>query len=1513
MPPRREVAKVAKSDGIALPLMLSAASEASLVECARVLGAYLRQEQAKLDLTDVAFTLNERRRSFKFSASIEAGSIEHAAHLLESLGPEAAFKSPQEDAKPVVFLFSGQYDNKVGLDRSFYDHVPAFRFHIDAVDSEIQALGYPSILPAIFETQSLDNIVTLQCSIFAMQYACAQCWMDAGLRPSAIVGHSLGELTALAVCGALCLADALKLVAARASLIKTKVGPENGAMLALSSCSLQEFEHLSSLLQQQQPPYELEIACYNAPTALVVAGTTAAINAAENLLRAEPRLQPVRVRRLATTHAFHSALMDPILTDLTAVAQSLEWHDPKVPLEVSAPEPLQTIGEYSPSRHARDAVFFSDAIRRVEDRTGGSAVWLEAGVDTPVVPMASKAVRHPEAHTFLAMKTLGIPRATDFIAVVVSRLRRSGVFASHWRVMPHAKAGLECKPVWLPPYQFEPTRHWLPNVDRVVEMQQAMSSNPPAAALDEGTVRAPPPPKLVTRRNDTAAGAGAAQFIINTKSERYRKLVGGHAVRSRALCPASMYMECVTMALQLLLEGSRDDLLGEGASLIFEDLTISAPLGIEADGEVVLQLESAASGHAWKFAVRTQLGGGLSAKPKATAHANGVIAAATAAPSPGFDAFQRLVSGPMARIEGGDNDAERLMSKRAYSLFGRVVDYAPHFKAIRSVTLSEQEAVAAIRLPDEQPGRDETTAWKICDTVAVDAFIQVVGLLMNSDDSVAADEVVVMVGQDRVVLSPAARMHDPPEDWRVYARFGYGENRQPIGDVFVCTTQGDLVAIFTGCRFTKLPISKLEKMLDLASRQSAPPPQSTVVPAQALAPSSHTLIAADSSRASMTTEGTGTSTPETCASSPPAQGNGELLLALRDMIAEYTGIRGSDTPDDKMLAELGVDSLASVELVGELSSKFGIDISAEDLGESTLRDLFRHLSGIQSPPIPISLAPAPGIPQAPVTDAAGSSESGQRFQKFLQILTEVTGVNPEDVKLADQLAELGVDSLSSIDLKQELEDQLQARLDDFAVDDTVESLLGRLGIAGPGSAQQDAPSGGILASTGQVGNSSAIWNQEEGTVILENPFQVLRASDAHFNSSAQKNHFVRYWSDVAPSQSELMLAYITEAFATLGVDLTRASPGDGLAQLPYLRPKYDKLVTRLWEILQAEGYVSIDRAGGITRCNRAVDGRPSAQLQAAFEARFPGYKDEACLMSLTGPKLAACLSGQLDAVSLMFGNPASMKIMENYYSTSPMISTLTDQLVVFLTSLLGGMVDKARPVRVLEVGAGTGGTTKRLAAALASAGVSARYTFTDISPSLVAKAKNALKQYPWIEYATFNLEKEVPEALRGKFDVVIGTNCVHATSDRTASCRRLRETLTPGGIVVLSEVTQVIDWYDISFGLLDGWWLAEGGTAYPIQPPEAWMASFAAAGFVSASCSLGPTRESTSQQLLVACNRHWDVPAAPAGHDSNLKEQNRGLFRLETMVYKEASGTQIHADVFFPTAPSASPMPIGTL
>ncbi|KAH7142089.1 BcPKS16, polyketide synthase [Dactylonectria macrodidyma] len=1418
------------------PLLLSAASEEALVENCRTLGKYLRQQKETPHLADIALTMNSRRRLSKFRTSIEAKSVEEGADLLESLKLDAIFEA-QKQPKPIVFAFSGQFDNKVGLDRSFYDHVPTFRLHLDACDAEIRKLGYSSIVPSVFDTQPASDVTALQCGIFAMQYSCALSWMDAGLKPSAIIGHSLGELAALAISGILSLPDAIKLVATRANLIDTKWGPEKGAMLALSSCSVQDFESLHSLLQERSSvPIPLEIACYNAPTSLVIVGTASAITAAEDVLRSESAFQKVRSRRLRTSHGFHSSLMQPILSDLAVVSKVLDWNEPKIPLEACALEPPSSIQEDYPPKHARTPVFFAKAVQRLEERLGPS-IWLEAGINTPVIPMISQACRQPDKHEFLAMKPKQTSRPLEVVTATVSRLWRSGHLVNHWQLL-QGKEGGGVKPVWLPPYQFKKTQHWVPNIDRVMEMMQKTSTT-----TEQQKIESLPPPRQLVIWKDAPSKAvrkhhDKAEFLVNTQSQRFHEIISGHAVRSRSLCPASMYMECVAMALQLLLPRSVM-VTFKGASMVFEEFCVKSPLGLHPEGEVSIQLEQGDNTSSWQFVVRT------SSKPRTTVHASGIISLAT---SPGFDAYERLVSGAIDRIEHCEKGVERLMAKRAYDLFARVVDYSHCFRGIRSIVLHERESVATIRLPAEQPSREESTAWKMCDAITVDAYIQVVGLLMNSSDVVASNEVMVMVGLDRAVISPKCDMNIPSKEWRVYVKFGFSYDQQPIGDVFVCTADGQLVALLCGCRFTKLLISRLERTLDVASSTSKREQSQRVNSSSTSTVSSPMAVDTDTPATSITSS---------------TQPMSDLHKALRDLTAEYIGIEGSDMPDENSLVDLGLDSLASLELVGELASKFHIKVSSDELGTKTLQDLYQELA------YRVSQLPPHGSPgreetlgQAKISGTSenqDNEENRSNFRVLLQVLAEISGAKPDDISPSDMLDSIGVDSLAAIDLKQELENRFSIRINDIVVEDTVQDVMAQLGIQTSTQKQPKPSPNGHGASTDTHNTSTPQTPGAEGSLITQNPFRVLEKSDTYFETFAQKRGFLGYWSAVAPLKVNFLLAFIVEAFDALGVDLRRANSEERLSQISFRTPKYDKLVSRLWEILRSHDIVSLHSAGGFTRGRSEIDERSSTQLLAEFQQRFPSYETEIEFIKLTGPRLAECLVGQVDPVTLMFGSPTSMKIMENYYANSPMISTMTDQLVAFIKYLLETF-DAARPARILEVGAGTGGTTKRLAAALASAGLSASYTFSDISPSFVSKAKKSLNKYPWIDYLTFNLEKEVPDALRGRFDIVIGTNCVHATSNRTASCRRLLETLVPGGIVVLSEVTRVVDWYDICFGLLDGWWLAEGGTEYPIQPAEKWVSALKTAGFASVGYSGGPTAESTTQQLIVACTKHWDVP-----------------------------------------------------
>lgn len=323
-----------------------------------------------------------------------------------------------------------------------------------------------------------------------------------------------------------------------------------------------------------------------------------------------------------------------------------------------------------------------------------------------------------------------------------------------------------------------------------------------------------------------------------------------------------------------------------------------------------------------------------------------------------------------------------------------------------------------------------------------------------------------------------------------------------------------------------------------------------------------------------------------------------------------------------------------------------------------------------------------------------------------------------------------------------------------------------------------------------------------------------------------------------------------------------------------------------------------------------MSSKASGDLHETFLAQFPKYGGEARLVALTGPKLADCLTGKADAVSLMFKESTAQKVMEDYYTRSPMLSTFTEQLVKYV-GIVSNKSDTSggAPIRLFEVGGGFGGTTTRLAEILQASGVPVEYTFTDIGPTLVKAAKSKFAQYPWMKFQPFNMESDIPPSLKGRYDIIIGTNCVHATTSKTASLSKLRQLLSPDSFIVLSEVTELVDWYIVVCGLLEGWCLAKDGSTYPLQPPESWMLSMKEAGFSSASYSQGPSPESSTQRLLVASPKKFIVP--PRNTPAPLN--GRGDALVETVVYKEVVGTKISGGMFLPNPNSGKAMLVGML
>ncbi|KAH7320277.1 BcPKS16, polyketide synthase [Stachybotrys elegans] len=1478
-PPVREESDAGLPRNTAFPICISASSEGSLADNIRAVSAHLGRNGDNIDLRDLAYTLNGRRRKHEYAVSIMAKGIGDAKKQLDSLGASDFFKT-SPSRKPIILTFSGQHSKRVSLDKSMYDGFPVFRHHLDSCDQELRNLGFPSILPSLIHSDPSTSVTTLQCSQFAVQYACARTWIDAGLKPNVVIGHSLGELTALAVSGVLSLPDAIKLVATRGSLIETKWGAEKGSMLALN-CTLKELDLITSTLHNRGPSDlmqpNFEVACHNATNSQVIVGTEDAIAAVEGLLGVEPDLRKIRSQRLDTTHGFHSVLAEPILEELADICGTLQWNEPTIPLESCMEQKIWSIKQYSVSAHARQPVYFFEAVRRLEDSLG-SCIWLEAGIDTPITAMIKNACRDPALHVFQSLRTKGKTHPSDCIGDAICALWKEGISLTQWGFMSHEHR--LAKPIWLPPYQFEKIRHWLPNIDRAAEMKQKLSRELTAEACQQQPVS---PPQLVSIKTEFDEHTRCAEFAINTESRRFVEIVSGHKVRSRPLCPASMYMECVVMALQHL----RGDLGTSSSSLVFEKLHFHAALGVKPQGEVLLQVKQSPDQDSWEFTLRTTVPG--ASRSRETLHGSGIISVTGKSL---LDPFHRLVSHFSQQIESRV-EVTRMTSKKAYKLFSRVVDYAVFFQGIQSVILDESEAAGTISIPSVQPSRQESTAWRVLDAVTLDAFIQVIGLLMNSSDFVSEDEVMVMVGLDYGVISSACKM-DEATQWKVYAKFD--NTQQPVGDVFVTAPDGGVVAMLGGCRFNTILISKLEKALDSANggleRRIG----------------SEWMLRAE--------EDVVSNAPSEMIATPSSEHNERTALdscsRLRDMVSEYTGVSYAEILEDAVLSDLGLDSLAAVEMVGELSSKFGLIIDSTELVNCTLKHLYQRL-GASKPTIQgtrprqhsqVTPLNPNGRIQSPADLHNGNADYSDKGSKFLNILADISCVRATDIQPGVVLADLGVDSLSVVDLKHELEEQFSVKLDAQLTDLTVAELMSMISIQQPGRGTADA------IPPKQASPASIIPDRTRD-LGGPNPFHTLAASDSFFDTSATCKGFLGYWSEVAPFQDKLLIAYIVEAFAALGVDLRQLGSGEVVPQVSHQVQKYNKLISRLWGILCSHDLVAIDeRTDDVIRTDGIIGGESAESLQADFEARFPDYQPEANLIGLTGPKLADCLSGKVDAVAVMFGTLESLKIMEGFYSQSPMMATLTEQLCIYLELMLESHKD--RPARILEVGAGTGGTTGRLIEVLRSSGIAVEYTFTDISSSLVAKAKNKFKQYPWMQYATFNLEKEVPSELRAKFDIVVSANCVHATTNRTASCRRLGELLAPGGFIVLSEVTCLIDWYDICFGLLDGWWLAENRTAYPLQPAEAWMKTFQEAGYASFSYSRGTTPESNSQQLLVACNQKWDVPKT-SKPEQRAESAFGADYKLETMIYKEVSGIPIQADVYFPVVNPGQAMPIALM
>ncbi|MBT2489144.1 acyltransferase domain-containing protein [Streptomyces sp. ISL-96] len=369
-------------DWHALPL--SARTPEALDAAAARLATALTTEESTAGLADIAYTLQLGRADFPYRRTVVAGSRDGAAAALErAVGAVAA---APDTAPDVVFVFPGQGAQYAGMGAELYRTEPVFRDALDrCADILLPHLGW-DVREVAFAAdggeakERLRQTLYTQPTVFSIDYAVAQLLMSWGVRPDAMTGHSLGELVSACLSGVFSLEDALRVVARRAALMQ-ELAPGRMLSVLLDEASLTKA--LDGLTAT--------VAAVNAPASCVVAGTPEEVAEARRVLEA----QGVSVRELETSHAFHTALVEPALPGLAEVLRSVRLNTPQIPFLSNVTgtwitDEQATDPEYWVA-HTRRPVRFSDGITALAER--GDVVLVEAG---PGSQLSGLVRIHPE-------------------------------------------------------------------------------------------------------------------------------------------------------------------------------------------------------------------------------------------------------------------------------------------------------------------------------------------------------------------------------------------------------------------------------------------------------------------------------------------------------------------------------------------------------------------------------------------------------------------------------------------------------------------------------------------------------------------------------------------------------------------------------------------------------------------------------------------------------------------------------------------------------------------------------------------------------------------------------------------------------------------------------------------------------------------------------------------------------------------------------------------------------------
>ena len=433
-------------------ILISARTPSALEKATANLLEHLK-EHPEIDLDSVAHTLQAGRRAFKHRRMVVADDVNETIQAIESNDPNRLITmAAPSQLPPVVFMFPGQGAQHVDMGRQLYQANREFRDDIDHcakqflpyLNIDLRTAIYPNDFGDPASPIDLNDTSLAQSAIFSIEYALGRLWMRLGLIPAAMIGHSVGEVAAACLAGVFTLESAIHLIATRSRMMRDL---PSGGMLSVR------------LGEEDIQPFlvdDISLAAVNSDQLTVVSGPDSALGR----LQAELDQRGIACRRLGSTHAFHSSMMEPIIEPFTEALRSIEFHSPKIPYVSCVTrdwiKPDEATDPSYWARHVRQTVRFSDAFAKLDSLE--SVIYLEVGPGSTLRTLASRNRRAKPSSAALPTLRPSESSTSDFhvLSTSIGRLWLEGLSLKWTEMTPP-----EVTRVSLPTYPFERKRFWI--------------------------------------------------------------------------------------------------------------------------------------------------------------------------------------------------------------------------------------------------------------------------------------------------------------------------------------------------------------------------------------------------------------------------------------------------------------------------------------------------------------------------------------------------------------------------------------------------------------------------------------------------------------------------------------------------------------------------------------------------------------------------------------------------------------------------------------------------------------------------------------------------------------------------------------------------------------------------------------------------------------------------------------------------------------------------------------------